>query len=92
MRALIAMGLSLGLLVALLHNKVKIGRTMFASAAALAVLLHVTPARMLDELIYEWQDKPITQTTGYLLMKGNTVYRRWQKTAAANNQNGITCW
>ncbi len=68
MYALISMFLALVLLVALLHFKVRIGRAMMISAFALAILLRVTPGKFCDAIIVEWNDNPLSQTTGYLLV------------------------
>ena len=68
MYALISMFVSLGLLVLLLHLKVRIGRAMILSAFALAILLRVTPGRFWNALVTEWNDNPLSQTTGYLFV------------------------
>jgi len=68
MYALISMILSLVLLVALLHMKVKLGRAMVLSSFALAILLRVTPSEFWTTIVSEWNDKPLSQTTGYLLV------------------------
>lgn len=68
MYALIAMGLALALLVVLLHLKVKLGRAMLLSAVGLAVLLGVTPGELWQTVVYEWHNKPLSQTTGYLVV------------------------
>jgi integral membrane protein (TIGR00529 family) len=66
MYVLIVMGLALGLLVTLMHLQVKIGRAMIAASLALTVLLRVTPASLWHTLVYEWQNKPLHQSTVYL--------------------------
>lgn len=68
MYALISMALALVLLIVLLHLKVKLGRAMLLSALALAALLRVTPARLWQTYIYEWHNKPLSQTTAYLFI------------------------
>ncbi|MBN1816520.1 MAG: DUF401 family protein [Sedimentisphaerales bacterium] len=68
MYELLAMGLSLAVLVVLLRFRVRIGRAMLAAAIALAVLLRVTPAQLLDTLIVEWQSRPLSQGTPYLFV------------------------
>ena len=68
MYALISMILSLVFLVALLHLKVKLGRAMVLSSFALAILLRVTPSEFLTTIVSEWNNKPLSQTTGYLLI------------------------
>ena len=68
MYALISMFLALVLLVALLHFKVRIGRAMMISAFALAVLLRVTPVKFWNQIVFEWNENPLSQTTGYLFV------------------------
>lgn len=68
MYALIAMALALTLLVALLHLKVKLGRSMLLSSVALAILLRVTPSEFWQTVVHEWHNKPLSQTTGYLVI------------------------
>ncbi|MBN1972681.1 MAG: DUF401 family protein [Sedimentisphaerales bacterium] len=68
MYALISMFFALALLVALLHFKVRIGRAMMISAFALAILLRVTPEKFWDAIVTEWNDVPLSQTTGYLFV------------------------
>ncbi|MHC4573594.1 MAG: DUF401 family protein [Planctomycetota bacterium] len=68
MYALIAMGLALALLVILLRFKIKLGRAMVLSAVGLALLLKVSPSEFSQAVVYEWQNKPLSQTTGYLFV------------------------
>lgn len=70
MHALIAMALALGLLVVLLHRRVRVGRAMLCSAITLAVLLRVGPRAMLAALVLEFRDPSVglTQTTPYLFV------------------------
>ena len=68
MYALICMGISLAVLVALLRFRVRIGRAMLAAAITLAILLGVTPVKLWDTLVMEWQSKPLTQGTPYLFV------------------------
>ncbi|MHC4617001.1 MAG: DUF401 family protein [Planctomycetota bacterium] len=68
MYALIAMGLALALLVILLRLKVKLGRAMIVSGVGLALLLGVSPSEFWQAAVYEWHDKPLSQTTGYLFV------------------------
>jgi integral membrane protein (TIGR00529 family) len=68
MYALIAMGMALAMLVVLLRVKVKLGCSMVLSAIALAVLLGVAPGKFWHAAVYEWQTKPLSQTTGYLFV------------------------
>ena len=66
MFALGSMAVSLGLLVFLMHRKVKLGRAIVASAVMLGILLRVTPPIFWQSLVNEWHAKPLTQTTVYL--------------------------
>ncbi|MHC4432407.1 MAG: DUF401 family protein [Planctomycetota bacterium] len=68
MYELIAMALALILLVVLLHLKVKLGRSMLLSSIGLAMLLGVTPSEFWQTVVHEWHNKPLSQTTGYLLV------------------------
>jgi len=68
MYALIAMALALGLLVVLMHRGVKLGRAMVIASIALAALLRVSPGLFWGAAVEEWRSKPLTQTTGYLLV------------------------
>ena len=68
MYALISMILSLVFLVVLLHLKVKLGRAMVLSSFALALLLRVTPSEFWITIVSEWNNKSLSQTTGYLLV------------------------
>jgi hypothetical protein len=62
------MALALTLLVVLLHLKVRLGRAIFLSSIALAVLLRVTPGAFWGAIVDEWHSKPLSQTTGYLFV------------------------
>ena len=66
MFALGSMAVSLGLLVILMHRKVRLGRAIVASAMVLGILLRVTPSTFWQALVREWHAKPLTQTTVYL--------------------------
>jgi len=68
MYALAAMGISLALLVGLLRVRVRIGRAMLAATGALALLLGVGPWQFGHSLAVEWQQRPLTQQTGYLFI------------------------
>ena len=68
MYALLSMFVALILLVALLHYKIRIGRAMLISAFALALLLRVTPGQFLNAIVNEWNNNPLSQTTGYLFV------------------------
>jgi integral membrane protein (TIGR00529 family) len=66
MFALGCMAVSLGLLVVLMHRKVKLGRAIVASAVMLGILLRVTPPAFWHTLVSEWRTKPLPQTPIYL--------------------------
>ncbi len=68
MYALLSMFIALILLVALLHYKIRIGRAMLISAFTLALLLRVTPGKFLNAFVNEWNENPLSQTTGYLFV------------------------
>ena len=68
MYALIAISVSLLALVILLRLRVRIGLAMTISAVLLAALLRVTPGEMGTWLAVEWRDRPLTETTPYLLV------------------------
>ena len=68
MYPLIAMFVSLVLLIILMHFRVKLGRAMFLSALALAILLRITPNLLWTQLTSEWRDFPFTQSTPYLFI------------------------
>ena len=60
--------MALVLLVVLLRLKVRLGRAMVVSAAALTILLGVSPGEFRRTVVEEWRDKPLSQTTGYLFV------------------------
>jgi len=68
MHALIIMCLSLVILIVLLGLKVKLGRSMMLTTVSLAILLRLTPNELWQMIVYEWHNKPLTQTTGYLFV------------------------
>ena len=68
MYAFISIIISLAVLVTLLRLKVKIGLAMVISACLSALLLGVWPTDVGQTLIGEWQDLPLTRTTGYLFV------------------------
>ena len=90
MYELIAMGLALALLVILLHLKVKLGRSMVLAAIALAVLLRVTPGEFQRALVYEWTNKPLSQTTGYLFVMLATLVMMVNVFATAMKETGVS--
>jgi uncharacterized protein len=66
MYPLLTIVISLIVLVILLRMKARIGRAMMLAAVALALLLRVTPWAMGRQLVSEWHDVPLDQTTPYL--------------------------
>ncbi|MFC1783539.1 DUF401 family protein [Planctomycetota bacterium] len=68
MQEFICIIVSLGILMALLRLKVKLGRAMLLSSVALALLLSVTPTMLWYKLVAEWHSKELHETTGYLLV------------------------
>ena len=90
MRAIIAMALALWLFVALMHNRVKIGRSMILSGLALSLLLKVTPALIWQQLLFEWHNKPINQTTGYLIITLTALLLLVNVIGAAMRQTGVS--
>jgi integral membrane protein (TIGR00529 family) len=60
--------ISLAVLVTLLRLKVRLGLSMVLAACALMILLGVWPQDAGRALVNEWQNKPLTQTTGYLFV------------------------
>jgi integral membrane protein (TIGR00529 family) len=65
---LVTICFTLGLLVLLLRFKVKLGRAMILCSFVLAMLLRVSPALFWQNVVREWTNKPLSQTTGYLFM------------------------
>ena len=90
MYALIAMGLALALLVVLLRLKVRLGRAMLLSAAGLAVLLRVTPGELWHTIVNEWQNKPLSQTTGYLVITLTTLVILVNVLGVAMKETGVS--
>lgn len=89
MYELIAMALALTLLVILLHLKVKLGRSMVLSAIGLALLLGVTPGEFAHTIADEWRTKPLSQTTGYLLVTLAVLIMMVNVFATAMNETGV---
>ncbi|MHC4807437.1 MAG: DUF401 family protein [Planctomycetota bacterium] len=90
MYALIAMALALTLLVALLHLKVKLGRSMLLSSVGLAMLLRVTPSEFWQTVVREWHNKPLSQTTGYLVITLTALIILVNVLAAAMTETGVS--
>lgn len=92
MYALIAMGLSLGVLVVLLARGVRIGRAMLCAAVAFAVLLGVSPADMLRQLVFEFRNEQtgFTQTTPYLFISLTALLLGVNVIGALMQETGIS--
>jgi integral membrane protein (TIGR00529 family) len=90
MFVLFAMAVALGLLVILMHRKVKLGRAIVASAAALGILLRITPHAFWQTLVKEWQTKPLTQTTGYLWVSLTALVMLVNVLGIAMKQTGVS--
>ena len=90
MYPLIAMLISLVLLIVLLRYKIRIGRAMFVSALALALLLRLTPSLIWTELTSEWQTNAITQTTPYLFISLSALLLMVNVIGATMQEVGIS--
>jgi integral membrane protein (TIGR00529 family) len=90
MYALIAMALALILLVVLLRLGVKLGRAMLLSSIGLAVLLRVTPGEFWQTIVHEWHDKPLSQTTGYLLVTLTVLVTLVSVLGVAMKETGVS--
>ena len=91
MYPLIAMLVSLILLIILLHYRVKLGRAMFASALALALLLKLTPSLLWTQLVSEWhKDASFTQSTPYLFISLSALLLMVNVIGAAMQKAGIS--
>jgi integral membrane protein (TIGR00529 family) len=90
MYALIAMALALALLVVLLRLKVRLGRSMLLSSFALAVLLRVTPSQFWQTVAQEWHHKPLSQTTGYLLVTLTALVMLVNALGTAMKETGVS--
>lgn len=90
MYALTTMAIALGLLVLLMHLKVRLGRAMLLSSIALAVLLKVTPSTFWSTVATEWNSKPLSQTTGYLWVMLTALVSLVNVLGVAMQQAGIT--
>jgi hypothetical protein len=85
-----AMALALALLVVLLRLGVKLGCSMLLSSVALAVLLRVAPGAFCRTLVDEWHDKPLSQTTGYLLVTLTALVMLVNVLGAAMKETGVS--
>jgi integral membrane protein (TIGR00529 family) len=90
MYAFISIIISLAVLVTLLRLKVKIGLAMVLSACLLALLLGVWPSEAGRALTEEWQNKPLTQTTGYLFVSLTALLLLVNVIGAAMEEIGLS--
>ncbi len=90
MYAFISIIISLAVLVTLLRLKVKIGLAMLLSACLLALLLGVWPPDLGRTLTKEWQNKPLTQTTGYLFISLTALLLLVNVIGAAMEETGLS--
>ncbi|MCJ7674403.1 MAG: DUF401 family protein [Sedimentisphaerales bacterium] len=90
MYALIAMALALALLVVLLRLKIKLGRSMLLSAVGLAILLGVRPNEFCRTVVDEWHNKPLGQTTGYLLVTLTALVMLVNVLGTAMKETGVS--
>ncbi len=90
MYALIAMALALALLVVLLRLKIKLGRSMLLSAVGLAILLGVRPNEFCRTVVDEWHNKPLSQTTGYLLVTLTALVMLVNVLGTAMKETGVS--
>jgi len=90
MYALIAMALALALLVVLLRLKIKLGCSMLLSAVGLAILLGVRPGEFWRTAVDEWHNKPLGQTTGYLLVTLTALVMLVNVLGTAMKETGVS--
>lgn len=90
MYALGAILVSLLTLVALLRFRVKIGLSLVVAAGVLAILLGVTPQAMWAQLVDEWTNKALTQTTPYLFVSLTSLLLLVNVVGEAMGQIGLS--
>lgn len=90
MYALGAILVSLLALVVLLRFRVKIGLSLVVAAGVLAVLLGVTPQAMWGQLVDEWRNKSLTQTTPYLFVSLTSLLLLVNVVGEAMRQIGLS--
>jgi hypothetical protein len=90
MYALGAILVSLLTLVALLRFRVKIGLSLVVAAGVLAILLGVTPQAMWGQLVDEWTNKALTQTTPYLFVSLTSLLLLVNVVGEAMGQIGLS--
>jgi hypothetical protein len=84
------MALALALLVVLLRRNIKLGRSMLLSAVGLAVLLGVRPGEFCRTVVDEWHNKPLSQTTGYLLVTLTALVMLVNVLGTAMKETGVS--
>jgi integral membrane protein (TIGR00529 family) len=84
------MALALALLVVLLRLKIKLGRSMLLSAVGLAILLGVRPNEFCRTVVDEWHNKPLSQTTGYLLVTLTALVMLVNVLGTAMKETGVS--
>jgi hypothetical protein len=84
------MALALALLVVLLRLKIKLGRSMLLSAVGLAILLGVRPGEFWRTVVDEWHNKPLGQTTGYLLVTLTALVTLVNVLGTAMKETGVS--
>ncbi|HEX41389.1 MAG TPA: DUF401 family protein [Phycisphaerales bacterium] len=90
MYALGVIAVSLTLLVGLLRLRVKLGRSMLASALLLALLLGVTPAAFWTTLASEWRDKSLAQRTPYMFVMLSALLTMVNVLGVAMRETGVS--
>ena len=90
MYALGSILISLLVLVALLRLGLKIGLSLVVAAAILAVALRVTPQAMWAQLVDEWRNKALTQTTPYLFVSLTSLLLLVNVVGEAMGQIGLS--
>lgn len=90
MYELLTICLTLVLLVGLLHFKIKIGRAMILCSFVLAIFLKVSPSDFIQTVVYEWNNKPLPQTTGYLFVTLSALLTFVNILGIALRQTGVS--
>ncbi|MCF7974501.1 MAG: hypothetical protein K9N55_11840, partial [Phycisphaerae bacterium] len=90
MFVLFSMAVALGLLVILMHRKVRLGRAIIVSAVAFGMLLRVTPTAIWQTLVSEWHNKPLTQRTVYLWVSLTALVMLVNVLGIAMKQTGVS--
>ncbi len=90
MFVLFSMAIALGLLVILMHRKVRLGRSIIAAAVVFGILLRVSPHAFWQSLVQEWHTKPLTQTTVYLWISLTALVMLVNVLGIAMKQTGVS--